>query len=180
MDMHELVTLRAAYTRAQKDALALFRAEFSRLIQQPECWGPLRVQRDARGKVNAHRTLYGAVRMLAPSEPFCSLLTYGFTVQSRLRDAHGGLYNVSSEHGPKGTTLLVWPCTATGAEPEGETPLDWSELRRHAAREELRELRESLAERREEIQRLRAEYRRQVEYARSLRELARVGKPTRA
>lgn len=124
MEPYELLALRNAYNQAQREALALFRAEFSRLIQQPECWGPLRVRRDVRGKVSAHRTLYGEVRMLAPSEPFCSLLVYGFTVQSRLRDAHGGLYSVSSEHGPKGTTLLVWPCTVTGAEPEGETPLD--------------------------------------------------------
>lgn len=172
MDMHELVTLRAAYTRAQKDALALFRLEFKRLIQQPEHWGPLWVRADDSAKINEHRTLFGEVRLRTPSEPFCSLLTYGFVVQARVRDAHGELYNVSSEQERDTTTLLVWSCSTVDAVPDCETPLDWSELRRCVARQELEGVKDQLVERREELRRLREEYRELSARAHALREAA--------
>lgn len=162
MDMHELVTLRAAYTHAQKDALALFRAEFDQALQRPELWRPLRVQCDREGRVNAHRQVYGEVRLITCPEPLGSLLTYGFTVCARrVRDVHGDLYVVTSESArtPTQLVLLVRPCDTVGAVSDCKTVLDWSPLRRRAARAELAEVREQLAERREELRRLRAEYR---------------------
>lgn len=179
MNIHELFTLRAAYTEGQREALALFRSEFDRALRQPELWSPLRVRLDSTGKVSAHRELYGEVRLRTCPEPLGSLLTYGFTVCARrVRDARGGLYSVSSEpaRAPTQLVLLVRPCDIVGAAADCETVLDWSALRRRVARETLRDVRAGLAERREELQRLRKEYRAQAEYARALQEEARVGK----